>query len=117
MPTETHLGLAAAVKAQNKGAVRAELSKIIPNPREVLPIDQLRSLFALISDLKNPLLIEFLLQELTTYIRERGYQFEAIIYLAHNCAKSLKPEELAQYFNILYELYPPTKNYQDNFKQ
>lgn len=117
MSAEINMGLSAAVKAQNKGAVRAELSKLIPNPREALPIDQLRSLFALMSDLQNPILIEFLFTELTKYIHERGYQFEAIIFLAHNCAAYLKPEELVAYFYKLSELYPKTQDYQEHFRK
>lgn len=117
MSAELNLGLSAAVKAQNRGAVRSELSKIIPHPRETLPIDQLRSLFAILSGLQDPILIEFLFTELTKYIRERGYQFEAIIFLAHSCAACLKPEELGAYFNLLHEFYPPTKKYQEYFKK
>lgn len=117
MSTEKTLGLSAAVKAQNKRAVQDELLKIIPNPRETLDLDQLRSLFAIMSGLENPVLITFLFQELTIYIRERGYQFEAIIFLAHSCAACLQPNELVAYFNQLVELYPTTKSYQEYFKK
>ena len=111
------LNLSAAIGARNHSQTQEELGKLIPNPRETLNLKTLRSISKLLEGINHPVLIEFFLNELTTYIQERGIQVIAIIFLAQNCAVTFfnHYDELTNLFLLLKDRYPTAEQYQHFF--
>lgn len=110
------LNLSAAILAKNSRGVREELQKIIPAPQEQINTEVIRAIFEIFDTIKNPLLIEFFLVEFTTYIQERGIQFEAVLYLAQQCAV-LPTAETIKLFYTLMEAYPTAERYRKYFEK
>lgn len=111
------LNLSAAITARNHNQTQEEFEKLIPAPKETLDLETLRSTSELIKGIKHPVLIEFLLEELTIYLHKRGIQEIAIIFLAHNCSITFFNyyDELINLFMLLKERYPTVEQYRPLF--
>lgn len=108
--------LFAAILAKNSRGVHEELQKVIPKPQEQMSLEIIQAIFEIFKVIKNPILIEFFLVEFTKYIQEQGIQFEAVLYLAQQCAV-LPTTETIRLFYTLMEAYPTAERYRKYFEK